>query len=112
MICPVFLNSPGSERISMKRTLEACCVAVCLVGLFTVSAPAGDTDKSHDVWPQWRGPHRDGASTEKGLLQQWKDDGPPLAWKTKGLGEGYASIAIADGKIYTMGKRRDAVYLL
>jgi len=24
-----------------------------------------------DDWPQWRGPRRDGVSTETGLLQRW-----------------------------------------
>ncbi|MBI3416163.1 MAG: hypothetical protein HY043_12770, partial [Verrucomicrobia bacterium] len=44
-------------------------------------------------WPQWRGPHRDGISTEKGLLQDWPAGGPPLAWKATGLGAGYATVA-------------------
>ena len=40
-------------------------------------------------WPQWRGPNRDGVSTETGLLQAWKPGGPPLAWRATGLGTGY-----------------------
>ena len=55
-------------------------------------------------WPQWRGPLRDGVSAEKGLLQKWPDEGPPLAWQIKGLGKGYASLSIADGKIFVMGQ--------
>ena len=41
-------------------------------------------------WPQWRGPNRDGKSAETGLLASWPQGGPRLAWKTQGLGEGYA----------------------
>ena len=26
-------------------------------------------------WPQWRGPNRDGVSTETGLLSDWSDEG-------------------------------------
>lgn len=56
-------------------------------------------------WSQWRGPHRDGVSTEKGLLKEWKEGGPRLAWKVTGVGSGYASLAIRDGKIFTMGRK-------
>ncbi len=63
-------------------------------------------------WPQFRGPNRDGISTEKGLLQEWPEAGPPLAWKMTGLGRGYASISIAGGKIFTMGDRGDSQYVI
>lgn len=56
-------------------------------------------------WPQWRGPNRDGISTETGLLKQWPADGPPLVWKNSGAGQGYSSFSISDGKLYTMGLR-------
>lgn len=56
-------------------------------------------------WPQWRGPGRDGISPEKGLLQSWPENGPPLVGTTKGLGRGWSSVAIANNVIYTMGQR-------
>jgi outer membrane protein assembly factor BamB len=62
-------------------------------------------------WPQWRGPKRDGHSTETALLQQWSADGPPIVWKTNGLGAGYASVSVAAGKIYTMGDRGDSSFV-
>src|SRR5262249_51525495 len=70
-----------------------------------------DAGKPSAEWPQWRGPHRDGVAEETGLLQKWTSKGPPLAWKTSGLGNGFASVAIADGKIFTMG-RRNNVFLI
>ncbi len=54
-------------------------------------------------WPQWRGPKRDGLSADTGLLKAWPSDGPALLWEAKGAGRGYASVAVADGRIYTMG---------
>ncbi len=63
-------------------------------------------------WPQWRGPNRDGISTETGLLKQWPTDGPPLAWKATGAGGGYSTLAIANGRIYTMGLRGDREYVI
>ena len=56
-------------------------------------------------WPQWRGPNRDGKSADTGLLQEWPKDGPPLAWKIKGLGGGYSAPAIAAGRIFGMSNR-------
>ncbi len=55
-------------------------------------------------WPQWRGPERDGISQESGLLQKWPEGGPPLAWKATGLGEGFASVAVAGGRVITQGQ--------
>jgi outer membrane protein assembly factor BamB len=63
-------------------------------------------------WPQWRGPNRDGVSKEAGLLKQWPTDGPPLVWKATGAGTGYSSLAIAGGRIYTMGVRGDREYVM
>jgi outer membrane protein assembly factor BamB len=63
-------------------------------------------------WPQWRGPNRDGISQETGLLKQWPADGPPLIWKAKGAGSGYSSMAIANGRLYTMGLRGEREYVV
>lgn len=63
-------------------------------------------------WPQWRGANRDGISKETGLLKQWPDAGPPLAWKTTGAGRGYSSLSVAGGRIYTIGLRGDKEYVI
>lgn len=65
-----------------------------------------------DDWPQWRGPNRDGISAEKGLMKEWPAAGPTLLWQAKGLGGGYASVAIANGKIYTLGQRNKGTSLI
>src|SRR5438093_12856944 len=59
-------------------------------------------------WPQWRGPRRDALSTETGLLKEWPPTGPPLAWKTKGLGAGHATISVAGDKIFVHGDTGEA----
>lgn len=58
-------------------------------------------------WPQFRGPNRDNISPDKGLLARWPDNGPKLNWQASGLGEGYSSVSVARGKIYTMGTKGD-----
>jgi len=65
-----------------------------------------------DDWPQWRGPARNGKSAETGLLQEWPEGGPPLAWKAMGLGTGYSSVSVAGGRIFSMGDLDDGQYVL
>lgn len=63
-------------------------------------------------WPQWRGPDRNGISRETGILKEWPQGGPKLLWKATGLGGGYSTVAIANGKIYTSGDRSDLNYVV
>ncbi|MDI9430276.1 MAG: PQQ-like beta-propeller repeat protein [Planctomycetota bacterium] len=56
-------------------------------------------------WPQWQGPNRDGKSADTGLLKQWPEDGPPLAWRIDKLGGGDSGPAIAAGRIFLMSNR-------
>ena len=55
-------------------------------------------------WPQWRGPNRDGVSTETGLLQTWPKDGPKKDWTVTGCGGGYSTVAVVGGFIYGSGR--------
>jgi outer membrane protein assembly factor BamB len=64
------------------------------------------------IWPQWRGPNRDGISKETGLLKQWPTEGPPLVWKATGAGRGYSSFSISNGKLYTLGLRGDREFVI
>ncbi|MBZ0257282.1 PQQ-binding-like beta-propeller repeat protein [bacterium] len=82
----------------MKRC--TVCFSFVLLCLFTFAISSNALD-----WPQWQGPDRDAISQEKGLLQEWPKDGPPLAWKVGKLGGGDSAPAIADGKIYCMSIR-------
>ncbi len=70
------------------------------LAFFLAVVPA--TESSAD-WPQFRGANRDGQSAEKGLLQQWPAGGPRLAWQASGLGSGYSSVSIQNGRLFTMG---------
>ena len=58
-------------------------------------------------WPQWQGPERNAISTETGLLKEWPENGPPLAWRIEGLGGGYSAPSIAAGRIFGMSNRGD-----
>lgn len=73
-----------------------------VLGVVLASALAHAAD-----WAQWRGPSREGTSLASGLLQEWPEQGPPLAWKVKALGGGDSAPAVAAGRIYGMSHRGD-----
>jgi outer membrane protein assembly factor BamB len=75
-------------------------------------APAAEEKAVTFDWPQFRGPNRDNRSCETGLLTSWPQGGPRLAWKQTGIGLGYSSVAVADGKIFTMGNLGDQQWLI
>jgi len=91
----------------------AVLLATGLITLGTMAAPPAKSDAgaSPSDWPQWRGPNRDNLSRETGLLKEWPEGGPPLAWKAKGIGKGYSTVSVAGGKIFTMGDGGDASYV-
>jgi outer membrane protein assembly factor BamB len=63
-------------------------------------------------WPQWRGPRRDGISSETGW-RAWTAGGPRRVW-TAQVGEGFSSVAVKGGRLYTVGNAggKDTVYCL
>ncbi|MDE0862593.1 MAG: PQQ-like beta-propeller repeat protein [Rubripirellula sp.] len=62
------------------------------------NALAGEED-----WPQWRGPNRDGHSPAKNLIKSWPESGPPVRWTFADAGIGYSTVAVVDGRLYTLG---------
>ncbi len=80
------------------RFTAVLCGAWCLVG--SVLGVEAD-DHSTAEWAQWRGPNRDGISSETGFLKNWPQEGPKVLWHIP-LGDGYSGISIAQGKVYTM----------
>ena len=81
----------------MKQRLSGFLTAgLLLATVFSIPAAAGD-------WPGWRGPNRDGKSTDTGLLKAWPAEGPELLWAYKDLGKGFSSMAIVKDTVYTTG---------
>jgi outer membrane protein assembly factor BamB len=74
-------------------------------GVFAGAAAAAD-------WPQWRGVQRDGRTAETGLLRQWPAKGPEQVWRVDGLGEGYSSFSIANGKLFTQSQKNGKQWVM
>ena len=56
-------------------------------------------------WPTFRGPQRTAVAGDKNLLKSWPEAGPTLVWETAGAGRGYASVAVAGDKLFTLGDK-------
>lgn len=69
---------------------------ILLFGLIVSNARAGD-------WGEWRGPARDGVSSEAGLLKSWPEGGPKLVWRIDGVGGGYSTPSVVGDRLYLMG---------
>ncbi|MCS6852181.1 MAG: PQQ-like beta-propeller repeat protein [Gemmataceae bacterium] len=75
-----------------------------LMALFLLPwSSSAENAATRSDWPQFRGPKRDGVSSDTGLLTSWPKEGPPLLWEAKGCGRGYASVAVTGGRVFTMG---------
>jgi outer membrane protein assembly factor BamB len=83
-----------------------------VTGAMVLALSVGVSNRAADDWPQWRGPNRDGHSSERGLLKTWPAGGPPLAWRATGAGEGYSSFSTANGRLFTLGARGDREYVI
>ncbi len=86
----------------LGRAMGSTAAATVLAGIVLSAAD----------WPQWRGPRRDGVAAETGLLKTWPAEGPPLAWRASGAGNGYSSFAIAGGRLYTLGAKGPQEYVM
>jgi outer membrane protein assembly factor BamB len=83
---------------------------VTIVVLLLATALSGAAQNS--TWSQWRGPNRDGKSTETGLLKDWPAEGPARIWRATGVGIGYSSFSVADGKLFTLGARGSIEFVI
>jgi outer membrane protein assembly factor BamB len=93
----------------MQR-LRAIGIAILAIGL----VDGFDDGVWAEDWPQFRGLQRDGRSPERNLWGTIKDREPALKWMAEGVGAGYASLAVADNRLYTTGNvgNRQAVTAL
>jgi outer membrane protein assembly factor BamB len=91
------------DRLEEEKAMRALSLAAVAFVLVAGTAAADD-------WPQWRGPHADGVSTEKGLPTRWS--AKDVSWKARLGGLGVSSPVVWGERIFVTsqlgrGKRRE-----
>ncbi len=61
-------------------------------------------------WTDYRGPDRDGIYKATSIRTDWPSGGLPEIWRQK-VGGGYASVVVAEGKVFTIEQRRDQEFV-
>jgi len=80
-------------------------VVVCLAVAASVRAGEGAD------WPQYRGPNRDGKSSETELVRSWGAEGPREVWRIP-IGAGFSGISVVGDRLYTMDSDEETEYAL
>ena len=75
----------------MFRLLACAVFRSVIVGAWIAGHAASALEHATD-WPSFQGPRGDGSSPETGLLREWPQDGPPVAWRAK-IGQGWGQPA-------------------
>jgi outer membrane protein assembly factor BamB len=101
----------SSRHVALVRCL-AIVLSVAVQSRVSAQKRSDGASPKPAGWSQWRGPDRNGISSETGLARSWPEEGPPIVWQIKGLGKGYASVSVAGGRVFTLGRRREGETLI
>lgn len=82
-----------------------------LIFALLLASTAAVECQTNSNWPSFHGSDRLNKSQETGLLESWPAGGPALVWKATGIGEGYSSVSIVDGLLYTSGKSENQTFV-
>jgi len=102
------LSPPLPSRATIRYVL---CAATLAFVVGSLSTHAQTPHAAAWQWPQFRGPNRDGVSLETGLLPEWPKGGPPSLWTVSGVGRGYSSPIVADGRVIITGDIGDELVI-
>ena len=65
-----------------------------------------DENGTNANWNSFRGPNGDGIYSNKAVLTNWPEKGPPLLWR-KLVGGGHSSFAVAQGVAFSIEQQDD-----
>lgn len=88
---------------SLVRSSHLSILALGVLLIVSLISSCAEKDLPGNEWPSFHGPDRSNKSPETGLLSEWPQKGPELLFTVSGLGEGYSSVSIAGGMIFTAG---------
>lgn len=88
------------------RSLRWLLLSLSLLGLSLFGLPSGSMIAQTDPgdWPNWRGPHQNGISTETRLIEQFDPKGGPesnVLWKSQ-VAAGISTPVVMKGRLFTI----------
>ncbi len=86
------------NRSEGRRAVVSPGIILAGMAVLVLSTPA------QAQWPQWGGPQRNFKVSSAELADRWPEQGPKRLWQ-RPLGDGYATIAVTDGKLITMYRK-------
>ena len=96
-------STPAGNPTATPGSLPANDQAV----LTDVDPTTAATLSEQPLRPRFHGPRGDNVSTDTGLLTQWPEAGPELVWTAEGIGQGFSSVTLSGGLIFTAGNIDD-----
>jgi outer membrane protein assembly factor BamB len=82
---------PSARKITLCIALF-CGLAAAIPGRIVLAVD----------WPNWRGPSRNGVTSEEGWLTTWPASGPPRLWSAN-IGKSYAAVSVQGRRLYAIG---------
>lgn len=101
----------GPAPISPLRRRRGRLAVLATLSLWALASTGVAADQATVDWPSFRGAQRNGVTTETGLLTPWPDGGLRTRWSIP-LGEGYASVSVAGGRLFTLFAEGETEYLV
>ena len=95
----------------LKELIQNSIHPLLIIYLLMFTPGCSSNGQKNGEWHCFHGLDRTNKSTETGLLKEWPQSGPGLKWSASGLGEGYSSVTIAGGYIYTAGMRSGETFV-
>ena len=106
------LNYSSNDKYEISSSLSKISLPVIIIlSLFLMLFGQPILAQVAGEWKCFHGPDRTNKSGETGLLKKWPESGPELLWTVSGLSEGYSSVSIAKGMIFTAGKSDNQTFV-
>ncbi len=89
-----------------RNPLATGAAAAALALALALVLPATVFAEPTENWTQWGGPRHDFMAPARDLAASWGEHGPRRLWSRQ-LGDGYSTILVEDGRLYTMYRAGD-----
>ena len=89
-----------------EPTRSARLLALSAALTAALALPAASVAERTESWTRWGGPGQNFRAPAAGIAESWGEHGPERLWSRE-LGDGYSTILVEDGRLYTMYRADD-----